>query len=208
MYMQNNNFLPYYYSFYILRSPESSDYYEEKLINFIHIFSNLWPWYNISINGDFRISIIVTDITGKEIKTRSNSTKNPVAPNVSNESCPLLYLVMFYTVAYADDFFEATFFMLWCLTSSAVLQDVRSWLMTWRKNVKPLYSCLNTLPVIYVPHFYMGSAWQSQIHTLPLPATGRGLEKQILCCKRLYGWMCGLRHQTDVWVAPVLLPLS
>lgn len=61
MYMQNNNFIPDYHLFYVLSSSESSDYYEEEFINFINISSNLWLWYSISINGDFRISIIVTD---------------------------------------------------------------------------------------------------------------------------------------------------
>ncbi|CAB1424269.1 unnamed protein product [Pleuronectes platessa] len=51
---------------------------------------------------------------------------------------------------------------------------VRSRPVSRRRSVNPLYSCPSTLPVICVPHFGMGSAWQSQIHTLPLPTTGLG----------------------------------
>ena len=93
------------------------------------------------------------------------------------------------------------------ICSTAGPSAIRSRLMSWRKSVNPLYSCLSTLPVICVPHFHMGSAWQPQIHTLPLPTTGLGPERRGLCCERLYGWMCGIGHQPDVWVAPASLPL-
>lgn len=45
---------------------------------------------------------------------------------------------------------------------------VRSRLMSWRKSLNPLYSCLSTLQVIRVPHIHIGHAWQPQIHTLAL----------------------------------------
>lgn len=130
----------------------------------------------------------------------SNSGKHPLPQNISSVSWLHLYLAVLCSVAYEDDCFEAPFS---CWDPLPHLQycrsAVRSRLMSGRKSLNPLYSCLSTLPVIFVPYFHMGSAWQSQIHTL-LPPTCPWVAR--LSCKRLMGWMCGIGHQPDVWVAP------
>lgn len=91
--------------------------------------------------------------------------------------------------------------------TAAGLSTIRCRLMTWRMSVNPLCSCLSTLPIICVPHIHMGSAWQTYIHSLPLPTTGLGPGQWGSCCESLWWWMFEIGHQLDVWVAPAILHL-
>lgn len=122
----------------------------------------------------------------------SNSGKHPLPQNISSVSWLHLYLAVLCSVACEDDCFEAPFS---CWDPLPHLQycrsAVRSRLMSGRKSLNPLYSCLSTLPVIFVPYFHMGSAWQSQIHTLLPPTTELVPEWQGLAARGLWGECVG-----------------
>lgn len=133
----------------------------------------------------------------------SNSGKHPLPQNISSVSWLHLYLAVLCSVAYEDDCFEAPFS---CWDPLPHLQycrsAVRSRLMSGRKSLNPLYRLSEHIACHLCAIFPHGQCLAVP-DSHPAPANHRTCPWVArLSCKRLMGWMCGIGHQPDVWVAP------